>query len=464
MNKTIVKSIVAVSGIAGALVIAFVLLFGAIRHAIIEDNEALVHSVAQSLLPALLANDTEQVGALLKALETHPGVQSAELISAQGASIASYARSGESTDLSGASFELAGVDDGQLHVMAPLTFDSLIIANLHIAVNLWPTYLRIMTWVGLLLILPSVVFVMVKQLRLKLRFEVIKKGDGSGGNGEVFNLNTAISTAMSDADISVEFQPIQRMSDGGLFGMEAVVAWRHPSGQTFHISPADFVAMAKLHDVCFSFDEWLLTTACKQAAEWQQQYGPLVLAIHLSAAQFSDLEFAQRVRMICAQTQYPHQLLELEVRESVINSKTRPVDQSLDAFSAQGLSITIKDFGLLNIAQELLNLSVVNKVKLDRKLIRRIACDETIAFFVQSLISSAVASDLQVTASGIEQKDQKDALQRMGCNLGQGPFFNPPLSAKDFDAFLKTRSFQTSNGSLAQSTALDLHGLATTTR
>jgi hypothetical protein len=273
MSKKIIKLAVLVPAVLGTLVLSSVLVFNAVRQNIIEDNEALVHSVAQSILPALLVNDTQQVEALMKALEGYPGIQSAELISSVGAPIASYVKNGQALDPSTSSFELASATDDPNHVyvMAPITFDSVIVANLHIAVNLWPTYLRIITWLGILLIVPSVLYVAIKQLRLKLRFEVVGKSGGPGHGGGSYDLNQSVQAAMSDADISLEYQPIQRMSDGGLFGMEVVVCWRHPSGQTLYVSPSDFVALAEREGICLPFDDWLLTTACSQAALWQHQ-------------------------------------------------------------------------------------------------------------------------------------------------------------------------------------------------
>ena len=95
MHKNFMKLVVACAAGLGACAIATVLIFNVVRHVIIEENKALVHSVAQSLLPALLVNDKEQVDALLKALEGYPGIESAELISAEGTSIASYAKAGQ---------------------------------------------------------------------------------------------------------------------------------------------------------------------------------------------------------------------------------------------------------------------------------------------------------------------------------------------------------------------------------
>jgi EAL domain-containing protein (putative c-di-GMP-specific phosphodiesterase class I) len=444
MNKKIIKLAVFVPAILGTLVLASVLGFNAVRQVIIEDNEALVHSVAQSILPALLVNDTQQVEALMKQLEAYPGVQSAELISSVGAPIASYAKNGLTLDPTTSSFELASATDdpNQVYVMAPITFDSVIVANLHIAVNLWPTYLRIITWLGFLLIVPSVLYVAIKQLRLKLRFEVVGKSGGPGQGGGSFDVNQAVKTAMSDADISIEYQPIQRMSDGGLFGMEVVVCWRHPSGQTLYVSPSDFVTLAQKEGICLPFDDWLLTTACAQAALWQRKYGPLILTLNISAAQFSDKAFAQKIRSLCAEAQYPHQLLELEVHESIVARQGQSAMACISTFAELGLSITMDGFGLAQQSSELLEKLAVNKVKLDRKLVQRVGWDSQIAEFIESTVKHAAKHDVQVMADGIEQANQNSILQNMGCILGQGAHISTPMNAREFESFLVARPFE----------------------
>lgn len=455
MNKSIIKLAVIIATAIGTLVVASVLVFNAVRHAIIENNEMLVHTVAQSVLPALLANDTQQVEAIIKALESNPGIQSVELISAQGEPIANYARAGQAQDLMGGAFELASAetDPNQVYVMAPITFDSLIVANLHIAVNLWPTYLRIMIWMGLLLIVPSTIYVLLKQLRVKLRFEVVKNHDGPDQGGGSFEMKHIVNSAMKDADISLEYQPIQRMSDSGLFGMEVVVCWRHPSGQTLHVSPSNFVTLAEKSGIFLPFDDWLLTNACQQATAWQHQYGPLILTLNISATQFKDPAFAKKIRAVCEATQYPHQLLELEVDESVVTRQSQQVKLCLQSFAEQGLSVTIDNFGLAKSSFDLLNVLPINKVKLDRKLIKRIGCDAQISDLVEATINFAVAHDIQVMADGVELADQRQLLQRMGCILGQGTYFYPPLSATNFESFLASRPFDVSADRVRQMNA-----------
>ena len=147
--------------------------FKAIERSIIEDNEALVHSMAQTILPALLAGDGQQVDHVLKTLANNPGVETAELVSNAGIPLASYVRDAETLDPSQIQFALASADESLgahgLHVMAPLTFDTQILANLHIAVNLWPAYFRWIQWLGAFLLVSSVLYVGVKRARLSIR-------------------------------------------------------------------------------------------------------------------------------------------------------------------------------------------------------------------------------------------------------------------------------------------------------
>jgi EAL domain-containing protein (putative c-di-GMP-specific phosphodiesterase class I) len=445
MNKKI-KLAVLTAAVVGGLVLFSVLIFGLVRHKLIQDNEALVHSVAQSILPALMVNDSAQVQALMKALESYPGIEFAELINADGAPIATYARADQHFDSMSSSFELAsaGDDANQVHVMAPITFDSLIVANLHIAVNLWPTYIRIMIWIGVLLIVPSVIYVLIKQFQLKLRFERVASG-GLGGpkwpKDKEFEINHAVKDAMIDADISIEFQPIKRMSDGGVFGMEVVVCWRHPSGQTLYVSPSNFVALAKKSGFFLPFDDWLISTACAQAAEWQHRFGPLVLMLNITADQLKDTAFAKKIRDICEKTQYPHQLLELQISETALSPNTQEVCDAIQSLAQEGLGVSLERFGLSNESLALLDALPIRKIKLDSRMTKRIGHDDAVLQLVRAMISHSLAKNVQVMADGIETQSQLDLLKSMGCSLGQGSYMTPPLSASNFSAFLSSSTF-----------------------
>lgn len=423
-----------------ALLIAAVcyLSFKAIEQSIIEENETLVHSMAQSLMPALLAGNTQQVQELLKTLESHPGIQSAELISGSGIPLASYVRDGSGLDAGQTQFALASSEDAlsgqQLHVMAPLTFDTQILANLHIAINLWPAYLRIVQWLGLLLIIPSALYILVKRLRIKIRLEKIFHDDGGSDSGD-FNVDQALKEALHESDISIEYQPIKRLADNGIFGAELVICWKHPSGQTLHISPADFIALAENSGLFLPFGNWVMETACRQMGSWQHQHGPLVLSMNISPSQLKDADFYQTLRQICVSAQYPHQLIEFEINEAALLRQTNAL-ADVEAFIQQGMSLTIDGFGLSPKAQSLLKGLSIHKIKFAPQLVKNIVHDTEMRAFVQELAGVALAHDVQIMADGLHSEVQTQEAIKLGCVLGQGTYFSQPLSPQQFEDLL----------------------------
>lgn len=437
MKKTI-RLLFLVPTVALLVVAVCYLSFKAIEQTIIKENEALVHSTAQSLMPALLAGDTQQVDRLLKRLESYPGIQSAELVSGSGIPIASYARNEDAMDSAQAQFALAsadeGIDSNGLHVMAPLTFDTQILANLHIAVNLWPAYLRIIQWLGLLLMLPSILYVVVKQFRIKIRFEKFIDHSGPGSDGE-FNLDNALQNALNDAEISVEYQPVKRISDKGIYGAEVVVCWRHPSGQTLHVSPSDFIALAERSGLFLPFDHWVLETACKQFSAWQHQHGPLVLALNIAPSQLSDSGFYQKVRDVCVTTQFPHQMIEFEINEAALLRSPNAL-ADVACFTQQGMSLTVDGFGLSTQSHELLQSNAINKIKFAPQLIKNVAQDAEMCAHVRSFAHLAHAHDVQLMADGLHSDDQTEIMQKLGCVLGQGPHLSRALSSEQFEELL----------------------------
>lgn len=432
--------------VATLITAAGYLSFKVIEKSIVEENEALVHSVAQSLLPALLVGDTQQVDNLLKALENYPGIQSAELISGAGIPLASYLRDGTPEEALQSQFALASVDDilgsHGLHVMAPLTFDSQILANLHIAVNLWPAYLRVIQWLGLLLILPSILYVVVKQLRLKIRFErSINHDEADSDSDREFDLDGAFQDALKEADISLEYQPIKRISDKGIFGAEVVVCWRHPSGQTLHVSPADFIDLAERSGFFLPFSNWILESACKQFATWQQQYGPLILTLNISPSQLRDSDFYQKIRDVCVATGFPHQLIEFEINEKTLLQSCSAL-ADVTCLTQQGMSLTLDGFGLSARSQELLQITAIQKIKFAPQLIKSVVQDPDMLRHLRSIADLALDNDVQIMADGLQSDDQIEVMHQLGCILGQGPNLGQVLSPKKFEELLINQTNQ----------------------
>lgn len=408
---------------------------------IINDTEVLVQEMAQSILPSLLAGDEREVARLIRTFEAHPSIQSAELISGSGATLAAYSRDGLMPDIGQEQFALASIataDTGQhLYVTAPLTFDTQILANLHIAVNLWAAYVSLFQWMGLLLLVLSAIYVLFQRLKFKIRIERVFRHDDSDYGD--FNVNEALQTAMRDADMTIEYQPIKRLSDRGVWGAEVVVCWKHPSGQTLYVTPADFIALAECSGLSLPFETWILESACQQMARWQHKYGPLILSLGISSSQFKSTEFYTSVRKICDASHYPYQLIDFQINESTLLQQ-QDGSKYVEDLAQKGVNFTVLKFGLSPHSQEILTNCAIQKVKFSGQLIRNIEHDQEMHAFVQELSKLASQKDVQLTADGLHSESQLELILRMGGVLGQGPLIGQPMSSKQFEALLVSQA------------------------
>lgn len=191
-----------------------------------------------------------------------------------------------------------------------------------------------------------------------------------------------------------------------------------------------------------------MTSACEKAAAWQHQYGPLILTINVSEAQFKDPAFPQKIREVCEATQYPHQLLELEVSESILSRQSQIALKTIQGFASRGLSITVRGFGLQQSSLQLLDMLPLNKIKLDRKLVMSMTNDSRIGQLIEATITHALSRDVQVVSDGVESAQQRAELQRMGSILGQGAYFDPPLAVREFEVLLRSRTFEKSGNEI----------------
>jgi len=417
-----------------------------LEHSVMDENQELVHAVAQDVRPALLMNDMQQVKALFQNLSQYPGIETAELLSSEGAPMASYTRSDLVLNPLRQPDELAlnhknSVFVTQLNLTLPLTFDTQRVAHLNIALNLWPAYWQWFKGLGLALLLPSVIYALLKYLGIQIRIETLSQyeredREDDGEVDETYDLQQSLHEALKEADISLVYQPIKRISDGGLFGMEVLVSWHHPSGQTLNISPAHLVALAEKNNLCLPFNHWILQTACQDAAKWQPHYGPLVLSLNLSVSQLLDPEFYQKVRATCAQAQFPHQLLEFEVEESLLARRAHDAADCLKKLTQQGMSVTLDGFGLSEQGGFFLETLGFQKIKLSPSLIKNVAHDSCMRDFIQTLTDQALLHNVQIMTQGIQSRDQEIEMKNLGCTLGQGSYYGQAMSADTFTSYL----------------------------
>ncbi|QWT21851.1 bifunctional diguanylate cyclase/phosphodiesterase [Bacillus sp. NP157] len=251
-------------------------------------------------------------------------------------------------------------------------------------------------------------------------------------------LKARLRHAERNGELRVFYQPQVDAISEDIVGMEALVRWEHP--ELGMISPAFFIPLAEASGLIVPIGEWVLRTACAQAAIWQERFGMgLRLGVNLSAVQLMQPDFAGTVAAALRDTGLEASLLELEVTES-ISVKTVPhLVETLDALHAMGCRIAIDDFGTGAASLDYLRRLPADRIKIDQSFVRNIGVDPDDEAIVRATIDMAHRLKRGVVAEGVEVEQHLQFLRANGCDELQGYLFCRPLPTVTFDKLLAER-------------------------
>jgi diguanylate cyclase (GGDEF)-like protein len=234
-------------------------------------------------------------------------------------------------------------------------------------------------------------------------------------------LEMDLRQAISEGGFEVYFQPCLSLRDNAITGCEALVRWRHPVRGM--ISPADFVPIAEDTGLINELGEWVLITACKEAASWPDQFR---LAVNVSPVQFRSGTLALKVIAALAASGLPADRLELEITEAVLIRDDDAALEILHQLRAIGVRIALDDFGTGYSSLSYLKRFPFDKIKIDRCFVTDIDDPEGSADIVQAVVNIAAERDMTTTAEGVETVEQQQMLRKLGCSEMQGYLFSPP--------------------------------------
>jgi len=241
-----------------------------------------------------------------------------------------------------------------------------------------------------------------------------------------YSLSSALPAALAGDDLLVHYQPLRRLADGSLHGVEALVRWNHP--RLGLLGPENFVGLAEESGLIIPLGRRVLQVACRQAVAWFGAHpgGPFV-SVNLASRQLRDENLVRDVRQALTDSGLPPQQLQLEITESAVIGTDPLTSYTLDALSDMGVRLAIDDFGTGYSNLVYLRQLPVNELKLDRSFLRALRCDEDVdpvdIQLIASLVSLAHLLNLTVIAEGVETQAQVEHLRSTGCNAGQGTYF-----------------------------------------
>ena len=243
--------------------------------------------------------------------------------------------------------------------------------------------------------------------------------------------------AAARGELVLHYQPWIDLSDYGVGGCEALVRWEHP--RMGLVEPDDFITLAEETDLIHEIGRWVFQQAARTAAQAAESGSPLVIAINLSARQFTNPELIGELRDAISSAGADPHMLEVEVTESFTMRDPLRAASVLTDLRTMGLRIALDDFGIGHSSLGYLKHLPVDIIKIDRSFVNGIPREAADAAIARAVIALAQSIRCEARAEGVESHDQALWLAAAGCRTAQGFWISRPLPQAELTTWLRER-------------------------
>lgn len=245
-----------------------------------------------------------------------------------------------------------------------------------------------------------------------------------------------LQIALDNEEFSLYYQP-QISINGTLCGAEALIRWIPPGKKP--ISPGQFIPIAESTGLILPIGEWVLKKACQHINDLNRSDFPehFAIAINISARQFSDDDFLNKVKGIINDSEVPMKRLKLELTETSLVQDINRAKVILNELREMGLKIELDDFGTGYSSLNSLKNLPLDTLKLDGSLIQGLDGSGSNEAIIRAVIAMAKAMSLDIIAEGVETPEQRQFLIDEGCEMLQGYLFAKPMPFQDFMRYLQ---------------------------
>ncbi|HEV3128492.1 MAG TPA: bifunctional diguanylate cyclase/phosphodiesterase [Solirubrobacteraceae bacterium] len=242
--------------------------------------------------------------------------------------------------------------------------------------------------------------------------------------------------AVGSDQLRLYYQPLVALEGPRVIGAEALVRWEHPTRGL--LLPGEFIPLAEETGAILSLGKWVIETAIREGAQWQEAFPEMRLSVslNLSARQVAQAGIPRIVREILRETGVNPAKVELEITESALIDGGDVPGEILGALKDLGVRLVLDDFGTGYSSLSYLKRFPIDAIKIDRSFIAGLGTDRGDTAIVAAVINMARALGISVIAEGVENEAQAGALRTLGCHYAQGFHYSPAVPADVFGAFL----------------------------
>jgi EAL domain-containing protein (putative c-di-GMP-specific phosphodiesterase class I) len=244
-----------------------------------------------------------------------------------------------------------------------------------------------------------------------------------------------LAFAISNGEIKPYFQPKMTAKDNRLVSAEVLARWCKPDGSV--IAPFAFISVAEDHSLIEKLSCSIFEQAVKKLRYWRNQGFDFTIAVNISADNLENINLPEIFCGLATKYGVANHNIVLEVTETRLMKNLSTTLDVLARLKLKGFILSIDDFGTGYSSMTQLKQLPVSELKVDRAFVNNVSTDDSARAILESSVGLARKLGLETVAEGVENKEDWDVAVAVGCDTIQGYFISKPLSAEDFDAWLK---------------------------
>ncbi|MDR3281279.1 MAG: EAL domain-containing protein [Synergistaceae bacterium] len=263
---------------------------------------------------------------------------------------------------------------------------------------------------------------------------LIDRGDDIGSLSRA--LANDLLHSIKKGELYLEYQPQVNCVDGRVYGVEALLRWRHD--KLGRIPPSLFIPLAEEIGFIDEIGLWVCEESCRQARAWRDAgIEGVVMSFNVSVRQLDDPDLPEKIGDLLEKYNIEPRDMKIEVTESTGLSSDMGHNVLLQDIRLMGLNIAIDDFGMGHTSLVYLKQFPVSMIKLDGSLVRDIATSKISMDIIATISELCRSMDILLLAEFVETEAQARMLKDLGCFIFQGYLYSPSLAPDKCEAVIR---------------------------